>query len=453
MQTNAIYCGDAEKVLANTLEFPDGSVDLVYVDPPFFSDQSHELVWNDGYELRAFEDRWKGGIENYIAWMEPKLRAAHRILKRTGSLYLHCDWHASHHLKLLLDRVFGSDKFLNEIIWKRATTVKGNFGQGRRSFDPNTDSILFYRKDNENTFHLPFREYTEEYKAGFYKHVEPGTGRRYQLISMTGPGGSAKGNPRYEVMGVSRYWRYSEERMKELIAQGLVVQTSPGAVPRKKQYLDEGKGVPVQTLWDDIPALSSQAAERLGYPTQKPIDLLKRIVETSSNEGDVVLDPMCGCGTTIAAAKLLNRKWVGVDISPTACKLMAKRMKSIGASISEVDIIGLPKTYEQIRNLQPFEFQNWVLQRMSGRVSEKKVGDFGIDGWVIDGPVQVKQSEGVGRNVVDNFETAMRRYKRTKGYIVALSFGKGAIEEVARAKNQDGIEITLKTLKELMEEE
>ncbi|HTS33911.1 MAG TPA: DNA methyltransferase [Thermoplasmata archaeon] len=452
MHTNAIYCGDCQRVLANELEFPDNSVDLVYADPPFFSDRSYEVIWNDGYELRAFEDRWKGGIENYIAWMDPKLRAAHRVLKPTGSLYLHCDWHASHHLKLLLDRIFGSENFLNEIIWKRAGTVKGNFGQGRRSFDPNTDSILFYRKGNENTFHPPFRKYSEDYKDEYYKYIEPESGRRYRLISMIGPGGAAKGNPRYEVMGVTRYWRYSKERMKELIDQGLVVQTRPGSVPNRKLYLDVGKGVAIQTLWDDIPALSAQAAERLGYPTQKPVALMNRIVEASSNEGDIVLDPMCGCGTTIAAARALKRKWVGIDISPTACKLMVKRMHSLGEAITQLEIIGLPKTEDQIRELQPFEFQNWVLQQMSGRASERKVGDFGIDGWVIDGPVQVKQSEGVGRNVVDNFETAMRRFKRTKGYIVALSFGRGAVEEAARAKNQDGLDITLKTLKELLDE-
>src|SRR5436305_7761733 len=169
--------------------------------------------------------------------------------------------------------------YANEIIWKRADTVKGNFGQGSKIWGANTDTILFYRKSFSNTFNPSYTEYTEEYLKKYYRFMEPDTNRRYRLVSMMGPGGAAKGNPRYEVMGVTRYWRYSKQKMQELIDAGMVVQTSPGAVPLRKLYLDDGKGVAIQSLWDDIPAMGATAGERLGYPTQKPLTLLERIIK------------------------------------------------------------------------------------------------------------------------------------------------------------------------------
>jgi len=187
-------------------------------------------------------------------------------------------------------------------------------------------------------------------------------------------------------------------------------------------------------------------------PTQKPEALLERIVRASSNPTDVVLDPMCGCGTAVAVAHKLGRRWIGIDISPTACKLMADRMRKLG--IPKVEIVGMPKTIEEIRTLPPFEFQNWVCQKLLARVSEKKVRDMGIDGWLMDGrPLQVKQSEHVSRPVLDAFETAMKRVKKTGGMIVAFSFGKGAYEERARAANQEGLDIELKMVEEILKEE
>jgi len=187
------------------------------------------------------------------------------------------------------------------------------------------------------------------------------------------------------------------------------------------------------------------------HPTQKPEALLERIINASSNPMDIVLDPFCGCGTTIAVAHRLGRRWIGIDVSPTACKLMEKRMRKIGAQ--DFKTIGLPKTVEELKALQPFEFQNWVFEKLHGRVNPRKVGDYGIDGWIeLDIPTQVKQSEDIGRNVVDNFETAIRRMGKKKGVIVALSFGKGAYEEVARVKNEEGLEIKLKAVEEILKE-
>jgi hypothetical protein len=234
----------------------------------------------------------------------------------------------------------------------------------------------------------------------------------------------------------------------------LIFPKSKNGRIRRKLYLDELKGKPVQNLWDDIQMVSSQSHERLGYPTQKPVALLERIIKTASDEGDIVLDPFCGCGTTLVAAQKLGRKWIGIDISPTACNLMKKRLQKefkINALLirGKVDM-------DYIKKLAPFDFQNWVVvSKFLGKTSNRKSGDMGIDGFtpaVLGGhPIQVKQSESVGRNVVDNFETAIRRIKKKKGYIVAYSFVKNAYEEAARAKNQDGLEIILRTVQELID--
>jgi DNA modification methylase len=250
------------------------------------------------------------------------------LLHENGSLYVHLDSHVAHQVKTILDEVFGADNFRNEIIWKRASTVKGNFGQGSKLWSPNTENILYYTKSDEYKFEPIFLPYTEKYIETFFRYRES-DGRRYRLISMIGPGGEAKGNPIYEVMGVKRYWRYSKEKMRKLVEDGLVVQTSPGAVPQRKQYLEDGKGVAVQTLWDDIEALSPSAIERLGYATQKPEALLERIVKASSTENDLVLDCFVGSGTTVAVAEKLNRRWVACDLSRFAIHTTRKRLLSV----------------------------------------------------------------------------------------------------------------------------
>jgi DNA modification methylase len=389
MWKNLLYFGDNLPVLRDHMA--DNSVDLIYLDPPFNSNANYNALFQEksgersAAQVTAFEDTWHWGVESerdfrqivsdgprklsgllqalrpflgqsdtmaYITMMAPRLVEFHRVLKRTGSIYLHCDPTASHYLKLVLDAVFGIEHFRNEIIWKRANTVKGNFGQGSKRWDGNTDTILFYRRTEANEFNPQFGPYSEKYIKEFYKYIEPETRRRYRLISMTGPGGAAKGNPQYEVMGITRYWRYSERKMRALIDSGMVVQTSPGAVPQRKQYLDEGKGVPIQSLWDDVTGLHSQAGERLGYPTQKPESLLERIIKASSNENDVVLDPFCGCGTAIAVAERLHRHWMGIDSTHLAIALTRHRLHdTFGSRLSEYEVIGGqvgPETDESI---------------------------------------------------------------------------------------------------------
>ena len=411
METNVIYCGDNIEAMRRYI--PDNSIDLIYADPPFFSDKKYEVIWGDGYELRSFEDRWKGGINNYIAWMKPRMMECRRVLKKTGSMYLHCDWHAGAYLKVMMDRVFGHDNFQREIIW-----VLGRRADNAPIFPKAHETLLFYSKGDDFIFYHPYRPYSEKLlkmlkkdEKGHYYTRGRRTGRR----------------------------KLADWEKKSKI--GL------------KTYVDLKKGTRVNDVWDDVGGYP-RGKEKLGYPTQKPERLLKRIIETSSEPMGIVLDPFCGCGTAIAVAHKLGRRWIGIDVSPTACKLMAKRMRQIG--FSNPKIIGLPKTIEELKALEPFEFQNWVFEKLHGRVNPRKVGDMGIDGWVeLDIPTQVKQSENVGRNVVDKFETAIRRYGKKKGVIVAFSFTKGAYEEVARVSLLDEmrrLEIKLKTVEEILRE-
>ena len=265
------------------------------------------------------------GMKSYLIMMAVRLLEMKRILKPTGSIYLHCDPTASHYLKLTMDSVFGAEQFRTEITWKR-TSAHSDARQGRQQHGRVHDLILFYTRSDRWTWNRIYTNYDPDYVDQFYRHVEPETERRYRLDNLTGPGGAAKGNPSYEVMGVTRYWRYSQERMAELIEQGRVVQSRPGAVPAYKRYLDEMPGVPLQDIWTDIKPIGARSKERVNYPTQKPIALLERIIQASSNEGDTVLDPFCGCATALIAAEKLGRQWIGIDLSPVAKTLVQRRM-------------------------------------------------------------------------------------------------------------------------------
>jgi hypothetical protein len=285
---------------------------------------------------------------------------------------------------MLMDSIFGPTNFRNEIIWKR-TTAHSDAKQGRKAYGNIADTLLFYSMTDTPTFNHQYIPYTVEYLKK-YSNVDA-DGRRYQLDNLTGPGGAAKGNPKYEVMGVTKYWRFSREKMSELIENGRVIQPSPGAVPRYKRYLDEMKGLPAQNVWDDIFPINSQAQERLGYPTQKPEALLERIIKASSNEGDVVLDPFCGCGTAIAAAQTLNRKWIGIDVTHLAIGLIKKRLEDkFGERIKPTyQVFGEPTDIAGARRLaedDKFQFEAWALSMLGARPSGqvRRGADKGIDG-------------------------------------------------------------------------
>jgi hypothetical protein len=260
--------------------------------------------------------------------------------------------------------------------------------------------------------------------------------------------------------------------MRELEEQGLIY-APPGKIPQVKRYLAEMPGKAVHSIWTDISPINPRAKERLGYPTQKPLALLNRIVAASSNEGDTVLDAFCGCGTTLEAAAKANRRWIGIDFSPTACRVMAQRLTDrLGLREGEdFTVRDLPKTEEQLRRMPPFEFQNWAVLALGGIPNRVKVGDLGIDGWLYPAeherpsgrkrdmfegnyyPIQVKQKDKVGRPDIDSFETAMRRDRRTRGYFVGFGYTKDATKEIRRVAREEGLDIRPITVKELVEYE
>lgn len=388
-----LYTGDCLEVMEKLIE-PE-SIDLIYLDPPFFSNKNYEVIWGDEAEVRSFDDRWEGGVEVYADWMSERLRACHRVLKPTGSIYLHCDWHAAHHLRIRLDEIFGRNNFINEIIWHYR-----KWSAGTGLFQRNHDNIFFYRKSD-------------------------GKGRAF--------------NTQYMPRAASTLRRFGEQQI--ISGHDKAGNRIPSQMSEEKS-----KGVALDDVWDigRVPPIKQH------YPTEKPLALLERIVGISSDPNQVVLDPFCGCGTTIVAAERLGRQWIGIDISPTAINVMRDRL--LKAKHPAPEVIGLPTTIAALKALKPFEFQNWVIrERFNGAVGPKG-GDKGIDGlsFMLHEPIQVKQSERIGRNTVDNFLAAIRRTSKKRGYIVAFSFGKGAYEEAAAVKRRDGIEIILLTCEELL---
>jgi DNA modification methylase len=413
-----LYYGDNIDVLRRHID--SESVDLVYLDPPFNSNATYNVLFREkdgaraASQLQAFEDTWEwdgraaaafhevvehgqprvsralqafrtlvpdSNMLAYLAMMAPRLSELHRALRCTGSIYLHCDPTASHYLKLLMDAIFGPENFRNEITWKRSS-AHNDAKQGRRAFGNIADILLFYTKTDEYVFNTQYTPYSGEYVRTTYSNSDP-DGRRWKSSDLTGPGGAAKGNPEYELLGVTRFWRFTRQNMQKLLDQGRIHQSKAGAVPRMKHYLDEMSGVPLQNVWDDIGPVPAQAAERLGYPTQKPEVLLERIVKTSSCEGDVVLDPFCGCGTAIAAAERLGRRWIGIDVTQAAI-VVIKQQRLSKISPSTFEVIGEPVTVPDAEALaiqDPYQFQWWAVGRLSAHPIERKKGrDRGIDG-------------------------------------------------------------------------
>lgn len=477
VDTQVIYCGDNIDQLPR---LPEACVDLVYIDPPFNSNRTYEVFWDEKRERRSFEDRHES-TKAYIDFMRPRCTELARILKPTGAFYYHCDWHASHYVKVMLDQILGESNLVNEIIWKRQSS-HNDAKQGSKHLGRVHDTILLYGKSKNYHFKHLYRPYDPDYVEQFYRHIEKGTGRRYRLDNLAAPGGAApsKGNPHYEFLGVTRYWRYSEANMHKLYKEGRIIQTAPGRVPAYKRYLDEGKGIPLGSLWDDIGSIQGAAKEKIGYPTQKPLKLLERIIEISSQEGDVVLDAFCGCGTALVAAQSTGRQWIGIDISPTACRVMAQRLrKNCGLSESEAlwkanrgfVVRDLPWTEERLRKLPPFEFENWAVVAIGGLANATKVGDMGIDGRIypvsslpngrvardklafMDDwfPVQVKQKDKVGRPDIDNFEAVMSREGRSLGFFVAFDYSADAEREVRRFHTSSGRQIHLLRVAELID--
>jgi DNA modification methylase len=475
VDTRIIYCGDC---LDQLKHLPDGCVDLCYIDPPFNSNRNYEVFWGETKEKRSFEDRHES-TKAYIDYMRPRCVEIARVLKKTGSFYYHCDWHASHYVKVMLDVIFGENNFQNEIIWKRSTSHT-DAKQGSKHYGRLHDVLFFYTGGAKAyTWNQQYLPLSDDYIRSHYTNMDP-DGRRFMWDNITGPGGAAKGNAYYEVLGVKGYWRYTKEKMEAMVATGEVAIPPKGTKPRMKRFLDKSKGVALQSVWDDLAPLNSQAKESLGYPTQKPLALLDRIMVTSTNENDVVLDAFCGCGTALVSAQRLNRQWIGIDISPTACRVMAKRLRD-ASRLAEDDrlwrigrgfvVRDLPQTEQQLRKMPPFEFENWAVIALGGISNKVQVGDMGLDGRIypisaiptvksgsldfmdVWYPIQVKQKDKAGRPDIDSFEAAMIRSERTKGFFISFDYTSDALTEIQRFFKQTGRVIVPLTVREILDEE
>jgi DNA modification methylase len=481
-QPNTLYYGDNLDVLRRYIS--DESIDLVYLDPPFNSARNYNVLFaeQDGSraaaQIQAFEDTWRwdasasatfhevveaGGKVSevlqafrlflgdndmlaYLTMMAPRLVELRRVLKETGSLYLHCDPTASHYLKLLLDAVFGPAMFRNEIVWKRSD-AHNDGKQGAQRYGRVHDTLLFYTKTASWTWNSTYTPLPESTKDTWYRNVEEATGRRYNKADLTAA--KAGGDTKYPWNGVmppaGRYWAYSREKMEQMDAEGRLIYSSSGR-PYMKRYLDESKGVSLQDLWDDISMLRgiSGSGERLGYPTQKPIALLERIIEVSSHEGDIVLDPFCGCGTSIAAAQKLNRRWIGIDVTHLAITLIKTRLRDMYDKAANFEVIGEPTTVqdaEELAHTDPYQFQWWALGLVDARpVEQKKGADKGIDG-------RLYFHDGSGNGKTSQVIISVKAGKLHAPYVRDL---RGVIE---REKAAVGVLLTLEEPTKLMRTE
>lgn len=423
---NQLYYGDNLTIMQ---KMPKSSVDLIYLDPPFNSKKNYNLMYKNmtgkpvPEQVDAFCDTWEldaekeetakampvlmreHGVEDYyvqfwrlwiqalrhtqphllayLIYMVQRLLHMKTILRPNGSLYLHCDPTASHYIKVMMDGIFGHKNFRNEIIWKRSS-AHSDTKQGRQLLGRIHDIILFYTKSDEWTWNPQYSPYEKGYIESSYSNSDE-DGRRWKSSDLTGPGGAARGNPSYEFMGVTRSWRFTKANMERLLAEGRIHQSRAGAVPRMKHYLDEMQGVPLQDVWTDLKPIAANSPERLGYPTQKPISLLDRIIKLSSNEGDVIFDPFCGCGTTIYSAEKNRRDWIGCDIAILSIRLMTEVLttKYQLTEGKHFEVSGVPVSVEQAEELfrrDPFQFQHWLVERVGGFPMQRKVADRGIDG-------------------------------------------------------------------------
>jgi DNA modification methylase len=477
---NRLYYGDNLDILRNRDYFPNECVDLIYLDPPFNSNRNYNVLFKDesgnesDAQIIAFGDTWHwgpiaertyhhlvlDGPENvaktigalldilgrnqlmaYLVMLTARLVELHRVLKPNGTLFLHCDPTAGHYIKVMLDCIFGRDKMINHITWKRSS-AHSDAKQGAKHLGRINDFIFWYAKGDDWFFDPQYTSYDEAYIRNMYKFIEDDTNRRYGLFDLTGPGGESKGNPEYEVMGVTRHWRFTKERMNAMIAEGRVIQTRPGAVPRQKRYLDEMEGVELQDTWTDILPVQSHSKESLGYPTQKPIALLERIINFASRPGDIVLDPFCGCGTAVAAAHKLERKWIGIDITHLSIAMQKYRFKDMfGLEVGkDYQVIGEPEDIGGARALADqdrYQFQWWALSLVrakplggqAGTRTGKRGSDKGIDGVInfIDdnsgkakrAVVQVKSGKVKSGDVRDLVGT-LEREKAALGVFITL---------------------------------
>lgn len=497
---DALFYGDNLDILRNHIE--DESVDLVYLDPPFNSNANYNVLfrapdgsqsqsqivafddtwhWTDSAEA-AFDDVMRSGHSDaaemlramravlkendmmaYLAMMAVRLIELHRVLKPTGSLYLHCDPTASHYLKILLDAVFGVMNYRNEVIWKRTHAHGGAVRWGDVH-----DTILFFSKTKKFTWNKIFQALDVDYIDDKYRFID--ARGRYRLVVLTGPGvtkgASSQPWQGYDPTSAGRHWAVPRASLDLLRAEGLVIpddllgqldllfehdlirvpkkKDGSVGVPEFKKYLPEGQSI--QDIIDDIPPINSQAAERLGYPTQKPVALLERILKASSNENDLVLDPFCGCGTTIHAAEKLNRRWIGIDVTHLAVGLIRDRLTSAFPQ-AQFDILGVPRDLAAARELasaDKHEFQLWALSMINAQPYKggRKGADGGVDGYIWFQPdgrnhekavVSIKGGDNVDVTMIRDLIATVDREKAKVGVFVTLAPPKRTMKTEAAA--------------------
>lgn len=460
---NQLYYGDNLDVLRESIS--DNSIDLIYLDPPFNSQANYNVLFqspegqDSEAQIEAFEDTWhwnesaelafdevmaSGNTQTsemlramrqflgdndmmaYLTMMAVRLIELRRVLKDSGTIYLHCDPTASHYLKILLDAVFGHANFRNEISWRRSNPKS----HGKINFPNCRDILLRYTKSDDFTFSQIYGEHDPTYVAKAYKYADD-DGRRFRLLPLLNPNDD-RPNLTYEFLGVKRVWRWTRKRMQQAYEDGLVVQLKPGAVPQYKKYLDDSLGRTVTNDWHDIKPIGSK--EELGYPTQKPVSLLERIIKASSNEGDLILDPFCGCGTTIHAAQKLRRSWIGIDITHLAISLIEKRLSDAFPGIS-FEVHGTPRDLEgaeALANADKYQFQWWAVSLINAIPygGKRKGADAGIDGIVYFKPdgkntekaiVSVKGGKNVGVSMIRELAHVIEREDAKIGVFISLS--------------------------------
>ena len=491
---NRLHYGDNLRVLREHVD--DGSVDLIYLDPPFNSNATYNILFRSpagqqsDAQIEAFEDSWhwndaaedafdqvarsgntkafdllnamraflgENDMMAYLAMMAVRLLELHRVLKPTGSLYLHCDPTASHYLKLLLDGVFGPPAYLNEIIWKRTSAHSD-----ARRYGPVHDIILFYARGSRATWNPSFEPHSPAYLQSHYRNKSE-DGRHYTLSDLTAAGTrngeSGKIWRGFDPASKGNHWKFAVGTLDELDAGGRIYWPKKvGGWPRYVRYLDELKGTPIQDVWDDIPPVNARAQERLGYPTQKPLALLERIIAASSAEGGTVLDPFCGCGTAVHAAQKLGRRWIGIDVTHLAISLIEKRLTSAFPGIA-FTVEGTPKDLASAQDLahrDKYQFQWWAVSMVDAMPfgGKKKGADGGVDGVIYFKPagkrtekaiVSVKGGANVGVQMIRDLHSAMEREKAPIGVFITAAMPTSVMEREAAAVGRYKAEATGKT--------
>lgn len=482
--TNKLIWGDNKLILSSLKagalrqQIEDaGGLKLIYIDPPFDvgADFSMDIEIGDEtfhkeanlLEQIAYRDTWGRGADSFIAMLYERLILMRDLLADDGVLFLHMGWNISHHVRLAVDEIFGRESFLNQVIWRRQT-AHSDTGQGSQHMGRIHDVVLLYSKSERFTWNMQYQPYSQEYIDAFYKHKDPDTGRRYRLSDATAPGGAGKGNPRYEFLGVTRFWRFKRERMDALYREGRIIQTNPGTVPQQKRFLDEMPGVPLQDLWLDINTVQPQSFERTGYATQKPEQLLERILKLCTNSADLVADFFCGSGTTAAVAEKLGRKWIATDLGKFGIHTTRKRLIGVQRELKEkeksfraFEVLNLGR-YERQAYLsiggrltdsqkskalaqKESEFRELILRAYKAAAFGGADGNQAQDGFfhgarngrlVIIGPINLP----VGRLFVEEVITECRKRSASRVDVLAFEFEMGlfpAVLEEARSKGID----------------